>query len=215
MNVKIGPITKLDINNELNEYQKSAVHKKSIAIGIINNTISGFRKLKDYVDNGGEMKIGFLICNPFLFAHTLELIIKGIWELSHSKVFGKEEISKYGHNIHKIYLTLDENAKKFIRRAYNRRVKEHRDMFRESNLSVSVSGNSSRPLSSFPYYSFEECLKNNSKIVIHGKYEFQTERKVNIVTAVTPIPSIEEEGIMFGEVSPFLYDLIEYIEKRT
>lgn len=161
------------------------------------------------------MKIGFLICNPFLFAHTLELIIKGIWELSHSKVFGKEEINEYKHDIHRIYPTLDENAKKFIRRAYNRRVKEHQDMFRKSNLSVSISENSSRSLSSFPYYSFEECLKNNSKIVIHGKYEFQTERKVNIVTGVTPIPSIEEEGIMFGEASPFLYDLIGYIEKRT
>ena len=144
---------------------------------------------------------------------ALQLGVKSIWELSHSRVFEKKEIHKYKHNIYRIYLTLDMNAKKFIEEKYNLRVKEFNDVFKDSDLHVTIDGYDKMAVSSFPYYSFEECLQVNCKIVTEGKYEFQKENKVNIVTGISPIPNTNSDAIMISmEPSEFLYDIIKYIE---
>ena len=206
-------------DKELTDYQKSAIDKKHIALSILHNIMSGINKLNEYASNPSNPRReiilpGFLQCNQFLYAHVFELGIKSIWELSHSKVFGEKEVHKYKHNIYQIYLTLDMNAKNFMEEKYNLRVKEFNDIFKHSELYVTVDGYDKMAVSSFPYYSFEECLQVNRKIVTEGKYEFQKENKVNIVTGISPIPNTNGDGIMTSMEDPkFLHDIIEYIEK--
>ena len=207
-------------NKELTDYQKSAKEKKHMALGILHNIMSGTDKLREYyVSNPSNSSrdiilLGFSQCNQFLYAHVFELGIKSIWELSHSRVFGKKEIHKYKHNIYRIYRTLDMNAQKFMEEKYNLRVKEFYDVFKDSDLHVTVDGYDEMAVSSFPYYSFEECLQVNRKIVTEGKYEFQKEKKVNIVTGISPIPNTNGDATMTSmEPSEFLYDIIKYIEK--
>ena len=207
-------------DREVTEYQQSAVNKKHIAFSILHNVKTGKDKLIEYGSNPSnpnrETIPVLLKGNQFLYAHAFELLIKGIWELLYSKVFGRQEVHEYKHDIYRIYLTLDSGTKNWIQGKYDSIVEEYRNNFGDS--SVVGPSNVGRLMSSFPYYSFEECLKMNEKLVIHGKYEFQEEGKINIVTGIFPIVSDDVDCLMIDMSNPellynkFLYNTIEYME---
>lgn len=209
---------------ELDDFEYSAIDKKYIALGILHNIIGGIDKLEVYISNPSNPRIqmisALLQSNQFLYAHVFELCMKSIWELSHSKIFTKEEFDKYNHNIYKLYLTLDINTQTFIEQIYNSRAKEFNDLFKNSDLYVLVDGSNKIALSSFSCYSFKECLQLNRKIVTEGKYKFREENKLNIVTGISHllntihILNANSDALTISmEPSEFLYDIIKYIEK--
>ena len=209
---------------ELDDFEYSAIDKKYIALGILHNIIGGIEKLEGYISNPSNPKIqiisALLQSNQFLYAYVFELCMKSIWELSHSKIFVKEEFDKYKHNIYKLYLTLDINTQTFIEELYNSRAKEFNDLFKDIDLYVPVDGYNKIAVSSFSCYSFKECLQLNRKIVTEGKYKFREENKINIVTGISHILNTthmlntnSDTLTTCMEPSEFLYDIIRYIEK--
>ena len=161
-----------------------------------------------------ELEGNHMLANPFLSAVIFELAIKSLWELSHSKGFGSDEIGQYGHNIDRVYPCLSGNFREFIENKYTAEVTYFRnelqgilnsDHFLTEDHRVSIR--------SCPYFSLEECLKENSEIVTHGKYEFKQGRKINIITGIIPRldPSTDTVNC-YRQPSPFLAKIINYIK---
>ena len=183
--------------------------------GIFHNMECGM-KMEEIDPAFGELDGNHMLVNSFLSAVIFELAIKSMWELSHSKVFGDDEISKYGHFIHKVYPCLKGDFHKFIRNEYEVEVAHFRNELQEI-LNSGQGGNYTEDERTFilscPYFSLKECLKENRDIVVHGKYKFQAGNKINVVTGILPCSAPNNEPVnCHRQPSPFLEKIMNYIQ---
>ena len=196
------------------EYQNSVNQKLHIMNGIFHNMIWGM-KAHEINPATGELVSKHMLANSFLSAMIFELAIKSMWELSHSKVFGKTEIGKYSHYIDKVYSDLKVDFCEFISNKYNAEVKYFHNALQEylnSYQCKKVTEAEKVSILSCPYFSLKECLKENQKIVTNGKYEFQKGDKINIVTGIIPNPSVKNDEVnCYRQPSPFLSEIMDHI----
>lgn len=199
------------------EYQRSVNQKLLIMKGVFHNMECGI-KMEVINPAFGELDGNHMLANPFLSAVIFELAIKGMWELSHSKVFGKAEIKQYRHSIHKVYPCLKGDFREFISNKYNAEVAYFRNTLQEilnSDQGKNHTEDQRVFILSCPYFSFEECLEENSKIITNGKYEFQEGNKINIITGIIPISALNNDLIdCYKQPSPFLTEIINYIQTQ-
>ena len=195
------------------EYQRSVNQKLIIMKGVFHNMECGMEKTNPAI---GELDCSHILTNQFLSAVIFELGIKSMWELSHSNVFGRTEINEYRHYIHKVYPCLKGDFREFIKKKYNAEVAYFHNGLQE--ILNSYEGKDLTEVDrvfilSCPYFSLEECLKGNSKIVTNGKYEFQEERKINIITGIIPKSSLSNDQVdYYRQPSPFLMEIMNYIQ---
>ena len=197
------------------EYQYSVNQKLLIMKGVFHNMECGM-KMQRINPSIGELDGSNMLANQFLSAMIFELAIKSIWELSHSKVFGRTEINEYRHYIHKVYPSLKGDFREFISNKYNAEVAYFHNELQEilnSYEGEDLTEANKVFILSCPYFSLEECLKENSKIVTNGKYEFQKEGKINVITGIIPKPSLNNDQVdCYRQPSPFLKEIMNYIQ---
>ena len=196
------------------EYQRSVNQKLLIMKGVFHNMKCGMERINPLIV---ELDGSNMLANQFLSATIFELVIKSMRELSHSRIFGVTEINQYGHCIDRIYPCLSQDFCEFIQNKYNTEVAYFRDGLQEILNSDQGRKNHTEDERVFillcPYLSLEECLRENRKIAIHGKYEFQEESKINVVTGIIPYPSSNNDSVdTYRQPSPFLIEIIEYIQ---
>ena len=195
------------------EYQRSVNQKLLIMKGVFHNMECGLVMGKINPAIGG-LAGSNMLANQFLSATIFELAIKSMWELSHSNVFGRTEINQYGHCIDKIYPCLKGDFREFIEKKYNAEVAYFHNGLQEILNSYEGKDLTDSDLSCL-YFSLEECLKGNSKIVTNGKYEFQEERKINIITGIIPKSSLNNDQVdCYRQPSPFLMEIMNYIQTQ-
>ncbi|MDE0019312.1 MAG: hypothetical protein OXU51_24235 [Candidatus Poribacteria bacterium] len=192
------------------EYQYSVDQKLHIMKGIFHNMECGIKI--------GELDGSHMLANPFLSAVIFELAIKSMWELSHSKVFGRTEIDQYRHYIDRVYPCLREDFCEFIRNKYNAEVTYFRNTLQEilnSYQCRNLPEGDRVSILSCSYFSLKECLKENSKIVTNGKYEFQQGRKINVITGIIPKSDLSNDPVdCYRQPSPFLKEIMNYIQTQ-
>ena len=200
--------------SKMTEYQNSVNQKLHIMKGIFHNMIWGM-KAHEINPVTGEIAGAHMLTNSFLCAMIFELAIKSMWELSHSKVFGKTEIDKYSHYIDKVYSDLKVDFREFISSKYNAEVKYFHNALQEylnSYQCKKLTETKKVSILSCPYFSLKECLKENQKIVTNGKYKFQKGDKINIVTGIIPNPSLKSDEVnCYRQPSPFLSEIMDHI----
>ena len=191
----------------MKNYQCSVDQKLIIMKGIFHNIECGIEMDKDLDGN-------HMLANSFLSAHIFELAIKSLWELSHSKVFGRTEIGEYGHNIDRVCPCLRGNFREFIEKKYNAEVTYFRNGLQEILNSDQYRTEAQKgAILSCPYFSLEECLKENSKIVKGGKYKFQQGDKINVITGIFPRIKPSTGSVeCYRQPSPFLEEIMKYIK---
>ena len=199
------------------KYQGSVNQKLIIMKGIFHNIECGV-KMEEINPAFGELDGNHMLANPFLSAVIFELAIKSMWELSHSKVFGKTEIGQYGHCIDKVYPCLKEDFRDFISNKYNAEVAYFCNTLQDtlnSDQGKNYTEDQKEFILSCEYFSLEESLEENSKIIIHGKYEFQQENKINIITGIIPNSAPNNDLVdCCRQPSPFLTEIINYIQTQ-
>ena len=199
------------------EYQRSVNQKLIIMRGIFHNIECGI-EIEKINPAFGELDGNHMLANPFLSAVVFELAIKSMWELSHSKVFGKAEIKQYRHCIHKVYPDLKHDFCKFISNEYNVEVAYFRNALQEilnSDQGKNHTEDRREFILSCPYFPLKECLKENRDIVTDGKYEFQQGDKINIVTGIIPNSDPNNDLVdCYRQPSPFLKKIMEYIQTQ-
>ena len=201
----------------LTECRRSVNQKLLIMKGVFHNMECGM-KMEKINPAFGELDGCHMLANPFLSAVIFELAIKSMWELSHSNVFGKTEINQYGHYIDRIYPCLRKGFCEFVRNKYNAEVAYFRNILREilnSDQDKNHTKDERAFILSCPYFSLEECLEENPKIVTDGKYEFQERNKINIVTGIIPYSAPNNEQVdCYRQASPFLTEIMNYIQTQ-
>ena len=199
------------------KYQCSVNQKLHIMNGVFHNMECGM-KLAKINSALGDLDGRHMLANQFSSALIFELGIKCMWELSHSKVFGRTEIDQYRHYIHKIYPCLKEDFREFISNKYNAEVTHFRATLQEilnSDQGKYYTEDERAFILSCPYFSLEECLKANSNIVTNGKYEFQPEQKINVITGIIPKSTLKHDTVDCHEQpSPFLKEIMDYIQTQ-
>ena len=199
------------------KYEISINQKMLIMKGVFHNIECGMKTLKPHTVFG-EIEGYHMLANPFLSAVIFELAIKSMWELSHSKIFGRPEIKKYGHKIHKVYPCLNEGLRNVIQYKYELEIIHFRNRLHEILHSYQykhLTEDERDSILTCPFLSLEECLKENSKIIVKGKYEFQQPLKINVVTGIVPKPLTDNNEVeCFRQPSPFLIGIIDYIENE-
>ncbi len=215
------------------KYQRSVNQKLIIMRGIFHNIECGI-EIEKINPAFGELDGNHMLANPFLSTVVFELAIKSMWELSHSKVFGDTEIEKYRHYIHKVYPDLKHDFCEFISNEYNVEVACFRNALQEilnSDQGKNHTEDRKEFILSCPYFSLEECLKENSHIIIHGKYQFQQENKINIITGIIPNSTCDNDLVdcsqpsscsdlnnnlvdCFRQPSLFLRKIMNYIQTQ-
>ena len=200
------------------EYQYSVNQKLIIMNGIFHNIECGMILLKRNTALG-DLDAHHMMANPFLSAVIFELAIKSMWELSHSKVWGKAEIKDYGHHIDSVYPCLREDFRDFISNKYDAEVANFCNTLQEIlNSDQSGEGYTEDErafILSCPYFSLTGCLEENKKIIIHGKYEFQPEPKINVITGIIPNSSSDQDHVnCCRQPSPFLKEIVNYIQTQ-
>ena len=197
------------------EYQRSVNQKLLIMKGVFHNMECGI-KMEKINPAIGELDCSNMLANQFLSATIFELAIKSMWELSHSNVFGRTEINQYGHCIDKIYPCLKGDFREFIEKKYKAEVAYFHNGLQEilnSYEGKDLTEADREFILSCPYFSLEECLKGNSKIVTNGKYEFQEERKINIITGIIPKSSLKNDQVdCYRQPSSFLMKIMNHIQ---
>lgn len=161
------------------DFEIKIKEKLHIMKGIFHNMECGM-KMEEINPAFGELDGNHMLVNPFLSAVIFELAVKSLWELSHSRIFDNPEITKYGHCIRKIYPCLNEGFCNIIRNKYELEVMHFHNELHEilhSYQYKDLTKNEKVSILSCPYFSFEDCLKENAKIVKNGKYEFQQSSK--------------------------------------
>ena len=191
----------------MKKYQCSVDQKLIIMKGIFHNIECGIKMDRDLEGN-------HMLVNSFLSAHIFELVIKSLWELSHSKVFGSTEIDQYGHNIDRVYPCLRGNFREFIEKKYTAEVTYFRNGLQEIlNSDPNLTEDYRESILSCPRFSLEECLEENSQIVIHGKYKFQQREKINVITGIIPKSDPSTDTVdCYRQPSPFLAEIMNYIK---
>ena len=158
-----------------------------------------------------------ILSNAFLSTLILELSIKALWELSRKKIFNHRDW-KDGHDILKIYNDLSPNIQEFISSKYDAELKYFQTAFEEwlnSYKSQNISREHKDYLLSAQYYSIEDCLEVNRTIVCDGKYAFQIEDKINVITGCIFVSEGDSESFYTErQPSPFLDELINFIRKK-
>ena len=195
------------------EYEHSMNQKLLIMKGVFHNMECGTEKMAVTNPAFGELDGCHMLANQFSSAWIFELGIKSMWELSHSKIFGKPEIKKYGHKIHKVYPCLREDFRDFISNKFNSEVTYFHNKLQGESKDLPEADKVF--ILSRPYFSLEECLKENSQIITDGKYEFQDEKKINVITGIIPKldPKINEV-YCYRQPSPFLKEIMNYIQTQ-
>ena len=206
----------LDTSNVI-EYQRSVNQKLHIMNGIFHNIECGM--ILDERDPAFRDLDGrHMMANPFLSAVIFELAIKSLWELSHSKVWGDAEIRGYGHHIDSVYPCLREVFREFISNEYDAEVAHFRSTLQEilnSDQRKNYTEDEREFILSCPYFSLTECLEENKKIIRDGKYEFQPEPKINVITGIIPNdPSDHDTVNCCRQPSPFLKEIVNYIQTQ-
>ncbi len=194
------------------EYQRNVNQKFIIMKGVFHNIECGMEKINPAIV---ELDGNNMLANQFLSATIFELAIKSMWELSHSNVFGRTEINRYGHCIDKIYPCLKGDFREFIEKKYNAEVAYFHNELQEilnSYEGKDLTKDDRVFILSCPYFSLQECLKGNSKIVTNGKYEFQKEKKINIITGIIPKSSNNDQVGTHRQPSPFLMEIMNHIQ---
>lgn len=183
--------------------------KLIIMKGIFHNIGCGIR-MEEINPAIRELEGNHMLANPFLSAVIFELAIKSLWELSHSTVFGSTEIGQYRHNIDRVYPCLKKNFREFIENKYTAEVTYFRNELQEIlNSDPNLTEIDRESILSCPYFSLEECLEENSKIVTQGKYEFQQEEKINVIIGIIPKSDPVD---CYKQPSPFLAKIMNYIK---
>ena len=206
----------IDTSN-LTEYQSSVNQKRHIMVGILHNMEWGMNA-RQINPTTGEFVGTHMLANPFLSAVIFELGIKSMWELFHSRVFGRTEINVYGHYIDKVYSDLGVDFHEFISDKYDAEVKYFGNALQEylnSYQCKNLTEDERTSILSCPYFSLEECLKENPQIVTNGKYEFQSGNKINIITGIIPNSALENGKVQcYRQPSPFLKEIIDHIQTQ-
>ena len=215
------------------EYQRSVNQKLIIMKGIFHN-MEGGKEIEKTNPAFSELEGNHMLANQFLSAVVFELAIKSMWELSHAKVFGDTEIQKYRHSIHKVYPCLKKDFREFISNTYKAEVVYCRNTLQEilnSDQGKNHTEDRRIFILSCQYFSLKECLEGNSHIIMHGKYEFQQENKINIITGIIPNSTCDNDLVDCSQPSscsapnndlvdccrqpsPFLTKIIEYIQTQ-
>ena len=199
----------------LTECRRSVNQKLLIMKGIFHNMECGI-EMEETNPAITELDGNHMLANQFLSAVIFELAIKSMWELSHSNVFGKTEINQYGHYIDRIHLCLRKDFCEFVRNKYNAEVAYFRNRLREilnSDQGKNHTKDERAFILSCPYFSLEECLEENPKIVTNGKYEFQQEQKINVITGIIPNSALDNNLVdCCRQPSSFLKGIMNYIQ---
>lgn len=197
------------------KYKKSANQKLAIMNGIFHNMECGVEM--DRINPAFvELDGNHMLANPFLSTVIFELAIKSMWELSHSKVFGKAEIKDYGHSIHRIYPCLKGDFQDFISNEYEVEVRYFGDTLQDtlnSDQGEHYTEDQKEFILSCSYFTLEQCLKDNSKIIKNGKYKFQHQNKISVITGIIPNSVLNNDIVICcRQPSPFLKKITDYIE---